>query len=42
MAQGNNSKREGAKSHELYVLQVLNRIVDAIAGAGLPPSPTKH
>ncbi len=40
MAQGNNSKREGAKSHELYVLQALNRIVDAIAGAGLPPSPT--
>lgn len=40
MAQGNNSKREGAKSHELYVLQALNRIKEAITGGGLPPAPT--
>ena len=38
MGQGDNSKRE--RSNDLYALQALNRIVDAIAGAGLPPSPT--
>ena len=40
MAQGNNAKREGARSHELYQLQTLNRIKDAITGGGMPPSPT--
>jgi len=38
MAQGNNAKREGARSHELYVLQALNRIKDAITGAFPSPS----
>jgi len=38
MGQGDNGKRE--KSNDLYVLQALNRIVNAIAGVGLPPSPT--
>lgn len=28
MGQGNNAKREGANSHELYVLKVLNKIVN--------------
>ena len=37
MAQGNNSKREGARSHELYVLQALNRIVEAITGGAEAP-----
>ncbi len=40
MAQGNNAKREGARSNELYQLQTLNRIKDAITGAGMLPSPT--
>jgi hypothetical protein len=40
MAQGNNAKREGARSNELYQLQALNRIKDSITGPGLPPSPT--
>ena len=40
MAQGNNAKREGARSNELYQLQALNRIKDAITGPGSPPSPT--
>ena len=30
MAQGNNAKRQGSNSHELYVLQALNRIVNAL------------
>jgi hypothetical protein len=30
MAQGNNAKREGARSNELYQLQALNRIVTAV------------
>lgn len=30
MAQGNNTKREGARSNELYQLQALNRIVTAV------------
>ena len=30
MAQGNNAKREGARSYELYQLQALNRIVTAV------------
>ena len=38
MGQGDNGKRD--KSNDLYVLQALNRIVNAIAGVGLPPSPT--
>lgn len=36
MAQGNNAKRQGANSHELYVLQALNRIVVAINGQSAP------
>jgi hypothetical protein len=30
MAQGNNAKRQGSNSHELYLLQALNRIVNAL------------
>jgi len=38
MAQGNNAKREGARSNELYQLQSLNRIVSAITGPGRSPA----
>jgi hypothetical protein len=38
--QGKNANRQGARSNELYQLQALNRVVNAITGAGLPPSPT--
>lgn len=34
--QGRNAKREGARSHELYVLQALNRIKNAVDGI-VPP-----
>jgi hypothetical protein len=34
MGQGRNANREGARSNELYVLQALNRIENAIAGSG--------
>lgn len=38
--QGKNAKREGARSHELYMLQALNRVVNAITGQGQPPAPS--